>query len=215
MSKVVYGQRPPMIGYFPIPQDEVFYTLYLPISLQGMSGFLLPEPLKKFEPLVEAVYKDEPFRFRDEFVYVTSKRMFCGPNLTANRPGWHSDGFMSDDLNYVWHDALPTLFNDGPFPDVPQDHLKSLEYFTQCIDESKNYSFANNHLMKLDQTCIHRVAEATEQMMRSFVKISVSKNRYNLKGNSINHGLAYEWVTYDRKAVRNDPTAAQLDYRKE
>ena len=68
-------------------------------------------------------------------------------------------------------------------------------------------------LLKLDEFCVHRVQEAKEQMMRTFIKISISKNRYNLKDNSINHDLSYSWPLTDRIAGRNAPAADEGKFK--
>jgi hypothetical protein len=48
--------------------------------------------------------------------------------------------------------------------------------------------------------------------MRSFFKISVSNQRYNLRGNSHNHLFDYEWEMVDREALRNQPVGRNRDY---
>ncbi|MEO8531970.1 MAG: hypothetical protein ABI459_12135 [Deltaproteobacteria bacterium] len=204
-----FGKMPEQIGEFAFPQGEVFYFLYLPVSLPGSSAAVLPAQLQPLHQLLEAVQADEPERFMAEHVYVTAKRMFVSPTLSANRPGWHSDGFMTDDLNYVWCDALPTIYNPGPFKVTLDDHL-SLKEFEAQADEAKNVTYPVNHLVKLDDRVIHRVAMADHQIMRTFVKISISKQRYTLKNNSINHDLSYDWAYADRLPERNQPIAALI-----
>ncbi len=62
-----------------------------------------------------------------------------------------------------------------------------------------------NTLLRLDQYVIHRVAPNAAPGYRAFVKISVSKARYNLKGNAHNYLLNYEWEMHSRDATRNHP----------
>lgn len=139
--------------------------------------------------------------------------MFVGGGVTANRPGWHCDGFMSDDLNYVWYDCVPTLFTEW-VPELSPDHslsLKELEWADPNLCDYK-VVYPNKHLLRLDDKVIHAVdTDVPEQIMRTFVKITVSKDRYNLKDNSRNPLLPDNGVFYDRTMVRNDPCHAQSD----
>jgi hypothetical protein len=210
-----YGSLPVDLGKIELQPSEVFYYLYLPISMpsNGANWYLEPR-LTFIKPILNTIYEDEPERFKNEFIYVTAKRMYVSPQVTANRPGWHSDGFMSDDLNYVWYDCLPTIFNDSKFI-VTSDHIKSLEEFeAQALPENDRI-YPDMHLLKLNDGVVHRVQLATRQMMRTFIKISISKNKYNLKDNSHNYNLEYYWKMYDRSEIRNDPATAGLDFKPE
>lgn len=205
-----YGQLPVNLGYFPIKCEESLYFLYLPISLAGSAEVTMPRNLWRFAPLIEAIRKDLGERFIDEIVYVTAKHMYCAPGTTANRPGYHSDGFLTNDLNYVWYDSLPTVFNNSAFW-VALDHEKSLEQFETQVQPENDVTYGCMQLLKLDQQVIHRVAEATVPMFRTFVKISVSEHEYNLSSNSHNYDLAYSWPMHERQAVRNSPHTSQRD----
>lgn len=205
-----YGKLPSVIGLCELKPVEVMYYLYLPISLPGQDGWVVPEGLKFLDPLMKMIKEDEPKRFKEEYIYLTVKRMFVGGSVTANRPGWHADGFLTDDLNYVWYDCLPTVFNQSQFTVTP-DHIKSLVEFEEQALEENDVAFAPGFLLKLDSSCVHRVAMSEEQMMRLFVKVSMSKDKYNLKDNSINRLLDYNWEMHDREVVRNNPATAQRD----
>lgn len=201
-----YGVRPQVIWNGEIKCQEVLYFLYLPISLPRQIGFTLPKSLLPFSEMVKKVQFDEPERFESEHVYITAKRMYVGPSISANRPGWHSDGFGTDDLNYVWCDSLPTVFNNGPFLNISKDDKVSLKQFAQQAIEADNYTFPSNSLLKLDSRVVHRVAENPDkQFIRTFVKISLSKHQYDLDGNSINYDLDYSWKTKVRGEDRNSP----------
>jgi hypothetical protein len=47
--------------------------------------------------------------------------------------------------------------------------------------------------------------------MRSFLKISLSHQKYNLVGNSHNYLFDYNWDLHDRDTLRNDPAYAGKD----
>jgi hypothetical protein len=205
-----YGKLPKDIGTYILHPNEVHYYLYLPVSMPGNSTIALPRALWWLQRLIDAVRNDEPTRFRNEYVYATVKRMFVGGGVTPNRPGWHCDGFLTNDLNYVWYDCVPTLFNSSEFTITP-DHLESLREFEGQALPCNTTTYPNLTLLKLDSHVVHAVGEAPEQVMRTFVKISLSPEQYNLSDNSHNYEIDYEWKMFDRAAIRNDPHRAQRD----
>lgn len=209
-----YGSLPVILSTVCLHPTEVLYYLYLPISLRGCNDVRLPQNLRFIWPVVERVMNDEPQRFRDEYVYATVKRMFVGGGVTANRPGWHADGFLSTDLNYIWYDELPTIFNASKFNITP-DHAVSLEEFARQALPENDLVYPPGMLLKLDQSVVHRVGDAGPQIMRTFVKISISPDRYNLQDNSRNYDLDYNWPMHERSAVRNNPAIAQTEAVKE
>jgi hypothetical protein len=221
MNKLTDFHLPQDLGEFDVQSEEVMYYLYLPISLPGMDNCVLPDKRLEFlAPLIRAVIEDEPDRFKKEYLYVTTKKMFVGGGVTANRPGWHCDGFMSSDLNYVWYDCVPTVFIDGKFSITP-DHVESLHQFSEQCEPGSSYgaeypklvTYPNKKLLKLDDKVIHKVeTHVPEQVMRTFVKFTMSPNRFNLKDNSQNPLLPVAGPLYERARVRNDPHQAQRDY---
>lgn len=210
-SKLTKFGSPKNLGRFQIKADEVMYYLYYPVRRPNSGLQLSDSRLDFVRPLLRRIEDDEPERFWSEYVYLTIKKMYIGGGVTANRPGWHCDGFMSDDLNYIWYDNTPTVFNSGRF-EISPDHLLSLAEFEQQARPENDYVLDNELLVKLDSTVIHRVnTHVPEQIMRTFVKITVSKERFNLKDNSKNPFLLLEGPLYDRQAARNDPHQAQRD----
>ena len=88
---------------------------------------VLPPNLEQFTPLLHLVRNDCRNRWRENYVYLTAKTLWVSPENPGNRPGWHSDGFMTDDLNYVWSDRDGTLFwEPAETCDFTQDHELSL-----------------------------------------------------------------------------------------
>lgn len=224
MSKLNHFTLPRDMGMYDIAADEVMYYLYLPIKTPESYDVHIPDERLGFVvPLVNAVLDDIaasakshahlPNIYADKYIYLTVKKMFVGGGITANRPGWHCDGFMSDDLNYVWYDSVPTMFTAAN-PVISADHSTSLKEFEEldywlrdCV-----YYYPVKHLLRLDDKVIHAVdTDVPNQIMRTFVKITVSKDRYNLKDNSKNPLLPDDGEFYDRTMVRNDPCHAQSD----
>lgn len=207
-----YGNLPADLGPLRVVLPEVMYYLYLPVKLVGAEDVTIPRQLFPIIGLLDRIRDDLGHEmWISNNIYVTAKKMFVSPTVTANRPGWHADGFGTNDLNYVWYDCLPTLFNNSTFTITEGDHVKSLREFEDQALPKNNVVYPSGHLLRLDSSVVHAVAPAEEQMMRTFIKVSVSPDPYNLKDNSINHQLEYNWQQYDRAVVRNDPNHAQRD----
>ncbi len=159
----------------------------------------------------------EEWRFG--YVYVTARRGFATPDNPLNRPGWHADGFGTQDVNYIWSDCFPTRFAEGDFVGIDDDHVRSVEQFETQIKQGATrapfirvYSGQAKTVYRLDASVIH----ATPLIHggggeRSFFKISFSNDRYNLRGNSHNHLFDYDWKMWARDEVRNDPAYAGGD----
>ncbi len=199
-----YGQLPKVVGDFYLECEENLFYLYLPVKMEDTKwGIRIPDQLKRFKPLVIEAIIDSGAG-KGDYIYLTAKNMFITPNYLAQRPGYHSDGFMTDDLNYIWYDSSPTIFNNSEFNLTP-DHDISLREMEEQADPSKEVIYPCKTLLKLDQYVIHKVAPIDKPVIRTFVKVSISKDRYNLKGNSHNYLFDYKWDMYDRGLVRNDP----------
>ncbi len=207
----IYGAPPIDLGLIDISPKEMMFWLYCPVKLPGQDQYTVPRNLKKFEPILEAIAYDAGFaRFIDSYVYITAKTLFVTADNPGNRPGWHSDGFMTDDLNYVWSDTNGTMFWE-PRSRVSfvQDHMASLAEMHEAAEVGPHHVYPDKHLLRLDQSVIHRVADVHTPRVRSFVKISVSRDRYDLVGNSINHELAPDWQYAERAEERNAPSKSE------
>lgn len=207
----IYGAPPIDLGLIDISPKEMMFWLYCPVKLPGQDQYTVPMNLKQFEPILEPVAYDLPFHdFIGSYVYITAKTLFVSADNPGNRPGWHSDGFMTDDLNYIWSDCNGTLFWE-PQRRVSfvQHHMDSLEEMQAAAHVGPHHVYPDKHLLRLDQSVIHRVADVTTPRVRSFVKISVSRDRYDLVGNSVNHDLAPDWKYFERNADRNAPAKAE------
>lgn len=207
MTDAIYGAPPVDLGLVDLSPDEMMFWLYCPIKLAGQLQVTMPPNLEQFGALVDAVARDS-HAWKSSYVYITAKTLFSTPENPGNRPGWHSDGFLTDDLNYIWCDANPTIFWE---PDVrfrfPADHNKSLAQMDAVaeINPDEHRTYPVKHLLRLDQAVLHKVDTRIAPGVRTFVKISVSRHRYALRGNSINHELAPGWEYAARHIERNCP----------
>ena len=188
--------------------------LYCPVKLRGAEDCVVPSNLKQFSPILRAVYMDAwndgkwATRWLDKYIYLTVKTRFVTPENPGNRPGWHCDGYGSDDLNYIWSSRNPTLFWELPCRIyLPEDHERSMQLMCGLAEEYPHLirTYPDKTLLRLDETVIHNVAPCPTPGWRTFVKVSVSSQRYLLEGNSINHELAPDWTYVAREENRNDP----------
>lgn len=204
-----YGLPPVDLGRFDLAPVEMMFWLYCPVKMIGRAETVVPDNLLQFTPLLEIVRDDCRNRWRENYVYLTAKTLWVSPENPGNRPGWHSDGFMTDDLNYVWSDRDGTLFwEPEETRGFIQDHTASLAEMHIAASAGPARQYPDKHLLRLDETVIHRVADFAAAGTRSFVKISVSRHRYNLVGNSINHLMPVNWDFALRAPERNHPTAS-------
>lgn len=205
---MMYGALPENLGKIDISPREMMNWLYLPISTPG-TGLCLPDTLWQFYPIIDEVWKAEPRRCDTEYVYITAKTLFvCGGNI-GNRPGWHADGFGTDDLNFIWYDAAPTEFIEDSF-ELPENCADSMAIMTERAAQREIVTFPCKHLLRLTPAVIHRPPEDFSPGMRTFVKVSISPDRYNLLGNSINHKLPEKWPLVERQVERNHPAAKEV-----
>jgi hypothetical protein len=204
-----YGELPKPLGIFEVECNEMMFYQYLPIKMIEQTQPVYENRLKCFDKLVGAICCDYIGEFGldnyvNSYVYLTAKHLYQMPNCSFNRTGWHSDGFLTDDINYIWCDKYPTIFNRTEFH-LPLDDLLSIEVMEKQAIPFNNYSYRENQLLRLNQYNIHKVAPVTEVGMRTFLKLSFSKDKYDLIGNSHNYLIDYNWEMKNRKEHRNIP----------
>ncbi|SCY05226.1 hypothetical protein [Rhizobium sp. NFACC06-2] len=218
LTPAIYGAAPKDLGEMKLDTSEMMFWLYLPIKMPGTYSEQLPKQLDPYLEVIDRVYMDViktygRQRWKDSYVYLSVKVLHVTPDAPGNRPGWHSDGFLTDDLNYIWADRNPTEFfiTDRPFK-VVENHKESMQVF----DRMATYTLPSagdrlehakvNHLYRLDQTVIHRVSLNVDSGKRAFVKVSISDKPYVQLGNSINHLLPeHPRPSLVRQAERNCP----------
>lgn len=204
-----YGDLPNLIGNISVEVEEMMYYQYLPIKLKSQTTPTIEERLSCFQDIIGVILCDFVGvfgldRFVSSYVYLTVKRKYQVNNCSFNRKGYHSDGFLTSDINYIWCDENPTEFNTSDF-NLTLDDSISLDEMDAQAEPSKVVTFKKNDLLRLNQFNIHRVPDNDGVHMRTFMKVSFSDDKYDLKGNSINHLLDYKWDMRDRKKERNIP----------
>lgn len=201
-----YGALPEDLGLIDLSPTEMMFWMYCPVRVPG-GLFVLPPSLRQFEPILKAAWIEDAELIDSSYVYLTAKTLWVSGEYIGNRPGWHSDGFGTDDVNYIWSDRAPTEFLSASFDLSPdcQDAMAEME--RQAADpENEIVTYSDKHLLRLTPEVIHRSPVGFTSGMRSFVKVSISQDRYNLAGNSINHDLPESWwPLVQRQTERNHP----------
>lgn len=204
-----YGDLPTALGRHVADCREFMFFQDMPIKLAGQTELAVEPRLACFREIIGVAACDYVGlrgldSFVESYVYVIAKRMYHGPGYLMNRPGWHSDGFMTDDTTYAWTDCAPTVFNSTNFSLTPDDSLSMREMERQALPKN-NVTHLERTLLRMDQFVVHRVATVSTPMLRTFLKVTFSRDQFNLLGNSHNHLLDYDWPMYERTVVRNMP----------
>lgn len=207
-----YGSEPIEIASdVVVDNSEMYFYQYLPIHLRGTIRFAVPERLNNLRDIINLCCydfgKNIDSNLNDYYIYLTAKSLYVKGGENINRMGWHCDGFMSDDINYIWCDSIPTEYVTGEYH-LEQDHEKSINQMNKLFYHSEPLKCKENSIYRLDETVIHRCDynRSRDAVLRHFVKISFSKEKYNLKGNSHNYLLDYDWEMKERSSQRNHPT---------
>ncbi len=212
-TPAIYGAAPKNLGQMDFDTSEMMFWLYCPIKTPGMTFEELPPNLAKFQPLIDKVFDDVyddfgPEHWINGYVYLSAKTIYVSEAAPGNRLGWHSDGFLTNDLNYIWADMNPTLFL--PLPEMVSftaDHNAALDEMEQLSVEhyDRITTYPEKSLLRLDQTVLHAVNPCAQAGLRTFLKVSISDKPYALKGNSINYALPHPTPEEVRQAERNCP----------
>jgi hypothetical protein len=206
-----YGDLPKNLGEIDIKCNEMLFYQYLPVKLVGERRCVYEKRLNWAALLIKKTINDfiKDFgydKYMESYVYITAKHMYQTPSCSFNRGGYHSDGFLTDDINYVWYDSHPTIFNTSNFNLTLDDAVSMKEMEVQALKENE-VTFNNKELLRLNQFNIHKVNDNQHNDMRTFVKISFSKDKYDLIGNAHNYLLDYDWEMVERRVERNIPQA--------
>jgi hypothetical protein len=178
---------------------ELMFVQYMPVRMPG-TDVRIPPNLQCFKPLV-----DVSGYYEDEYVYLTAKHIFVTPDNPGNRPGWHIDGYGTTDINLIWYSSMPTEFCVQDF-NLWEDHEGAMRDMEQQAKPENIKTYPPGSLLILTNKIVHRTAECKEGHYRTFVKISLSKDQYNLKGNAHNYLFDYSWNMVERGETRNHTT---------
>lgn len=175
--------------------EEFCYSVYMPIRADDQI-WAVPKSVKWANPLLFSITLKDLREY--DYVYLTVKHMItCG---YQNRDGWHIDGFGSDDINYIWCSSNPTQVCVQDF-EVSEDHNQSLLDMAGQALPKNVVTLDPETVYRLDTSVVHRCPLVEVPTLRTFVKISLSNEVYNLKGNASNPLLTNS--VFDSKVERN------------
>ena len=197
-----YGDAPKIMGQVDVPIVEMLTYLYLPIKMADKRLICATHVPQRLAPIWDALFAIPIHEYADRYVYVTCKRLWNTKGGSVNRPGWHADGFGTDDINYIWYDTCPTEFCIQDF-DLPSDDAASMLAMDEQARPENIVTYPAGQLIRLDSGVIHRVSPEPFEGMRTFLKISLSRHRFDLEGNSRNYLMKYDWTMRKRLADRN------------
>lgn len=192
-----------LLGLFNVKFTEYAKYQYLPIKLPG-GEFVIEKRLLPFHKLISmclddiSIYHGNTY-IDDKYVYLTVKSEYQR-GKAFNRAGWHIDGFGTNDINYIWSNIQPTVFNFSHFT-LSSNEEESMYEMTEQAKPINDYTYPNNALVRADDS-VHRVGDLVEGH-RVFFKLTVSKDLFNALGNSINHELEYDRPNKKRGKERN------------
>ena len=180
------------------------------IKESNSDEYLIPENLKPFvKELISDAYLLSPkllVNNSDMYAYLTIKKMYIQPNTCGNRDGWHIDGFMSDQKNFIWSDcsATPTEVSIGSF-DLTLDHEKSIDEMYEQGWGNFNLQLKSNVLYEMNQECVHRPTrnETNKSVLRTFIKLTYTKELFNGYGNAWNYLIPHIKPSKERSICRN------------
>jgi hypothetical protein len=201
MKRTIYSREPDILGNFDIDCEEMMFVQDMPVAMPR-EDVRLPHNLECFRPLINAVMRSGADFY--SYIYLSAKRMFVSPDSNYNRSGWHIDGFGTEDKNYLWSDSNPTEFCVNQEFVLSDDHTQSMREMEAQAGVGNIKTYPNGSLIGVDNTIVHRVAKVIHPGLRTFAKVSVSKNKYNLLGNAHNYLFDYDWEMVERNLERND-----------
>lgn len=204
-----YGDLPNNLGLFDVQCNEMMFIQYMPIKLASDAALTYDDRFCVFNEIINKINEDfiNAFGYNEwckSYVYLTVKHMYQVPNASFNRHGYHSDGFLTNDINYIWSNMFPTVFNTTKFNLTLDDRISIGEMEEQAITENE-ITYPNKTLLRLNEYNIHKVGNNSTGGLRTFIKVSFSKDKYDLIGNAHNYLLPYDWEMKERSVDRNIP----------
>lgn len=187
-----------VVSNYDVTNLEYCNIVYMCIKQAGCSEYQIPDNLKYLvNRVLSDVYRLSPSLYEDDwtkYCYITIKKGYIQDNSFPNRDGWHSDGFMSDQENFIWSDSIevPTEVALGEF-NVSDCHIKSLGEMEEQANHLSVAKLNINTLYDMKQHCIHRCTKNTSgrAILRTFIKITFSKELFNCVGNAWNYKLPH------------------------
>jgi len=237
-----YAERnlPSVVGEI---EDKEAFSQQRGLRIQDML-ILSPEegrrPPEVVRPFLELFHKAEEveravnpdFEKGGYYGYVTVDQKIVLPNTAQRRQGHHADAYVKASNTvlgtsqkvlttntYIAYDSLPTEFIEGPLPlgaIDPEDDREVLRYFDEQAALQKPVTFLPYKILRLTPYDVHSpvVNDTDSPQVRTFVKITFSKEKYNRMGNTRNPLFSYHnwrWVAQDPQFRTHRNTILEWD----
>lgn len=208
-----YGDLPKVVQEINVDSKELLFYQSMLVKLSGHKEPVMEQRLTPYHEILGIICCDfigeyGLDKYVESNIYFSAKKLYQAKGSSFNRKGYHADGFMSDDINYIWSDSEPTIFNNSDFKISLDDSLSMKEMEEQALPENE-HQYRNNTILRLNQYQIHKVSDNKSDSLRSFVKVTFSKDIFNLEGNTINPLIDYNWNFRKRGVKRNIPQKTQ------
>lgn len=195
----------------PFWEQQMLFEQYQLIKTKGEIKDSLKLPVEHSHLLSLVLSAMDDFRrvyggIEEHYTYLTVKRGYHSNLNPQNREGWHIDGYRTEDVNYILCDSHPTEYIDMK-PPKSLEHGLCLEYLEKHSSQYQVKELEPFQLYDIGRV-VHRVSRKDFDGVRTFIKISFSKNPYSHLGNKINNEFIKEyrsWNWQERKKERNCP----------
>lgn len=197
------NNNPINIGRFKTDFFELMYVLYMPIKLKDQKKIIIPQALQPYTGFVASCIDYEGHdSLIEKYIYLTVKTLWVDQQNLGGRSGWHTDGFGTGDINYLWVDRHQTEFCNQPF-DLSDDDKISMQEMSEQAQEKNIVQYPEMDIIRVNSTHVHRVPENISSGFRTFARVSFSYQQYNMAGNAHNYHLDYSWKMNKRGLDRN------------
>lgn len=209
LNKIKVRSLPPEGAYLDLGTDFEYCNISnMCIKQAGHSEYQVPENIEHvvYEAIAAAHELVEHLYHSDWTYncYLTLKHEYVNPGSTGTRPGWHIDGFMSDQLNFIWFDCLPTQVAVGEF-ELTLDHNISLHEMELAAKDKSVYPLLSKTMYELSQEVVHAPVanETNKPILRTFLKLTFTKDEFNCSRNAWNYKLSHVRGSKQSGASRN------------
>ncbi len=215
-------RRPASLGMLSDAELATFATpgtprvLDMPIKMPDRAEYRLPRALAQFAPtlqrIIDVEHRINPHH-ADYHAYLTVDQGVVEAAQLHREAPCHVDGFQGGrwhprchtNHSYTVSDVLPTAYYVQPFDLTALDELQHdffWELNAQVADtaEAHRWQPRAGELTVMDCYCVHRGVEATEQIPRTWMRVSFEERRriYDRRGNAHNPLFDYAWEMVER-----------------
>jgi hypothetical protein len=204
-------------------------VLDMPIKFPG-SDVRIPAELAMYEPIIRRAFAFEAWVnaecYDEYYCYLTIDKGIVKPGTLQREAPCHVDGFQGNRWNpkvrnnhtYTVSNAVPTAYYIQPFDfdlldDTKHDFFWEMNRQVALTNSAFMWQPSDNEMTMMDCYCVHRGTEATEEIFRTFVRISFEARIFDRLGNAHNPMFRYAWpmVPRDIEELKLVAFAAESD----